>query len=126
GVIGVGFLAVAVMTGGAAYDICQSVGWKFGISKKPAQARRFYAAIAGFTIIGMAINFLGINPMKALVFAGIVQGFSTPLMLLIIFMTNNARIMGDNTNNRTVNVLGWITTAMIFAATIALVVTWIV
>ena len=115
------------MTGGAAYDLCQSMGWKYGLGKKPMQAKRFYIAIAGFTIVGMAINFLGINPMKALVFAGIVQGFSTPpLMLLIMFMTNNRTIMGDKVNSRGMNILGWITTATIFAASIALVITWLI
>jgi NRAMP (natural resistance-associated macrophage protein)-like metal ion transporter len=127
GVIGVGFLAVPVMTGGAAYDLCQTVGWKYGLNKRPAQAKRFYMAIAGFTLLGVAMNFLGFNPMKALVVAGIVQGFSTPpLMLLIMFMTNNRAIMGDRVNGRGINILGWITTVVIFAATVALVVTWIV
>jgi Mn2+/Fe2+ NRAMP family transporter len=127
GVIGVGFLAVPVMTGGAAYDLCQTVGWNFGLGKRPAQAKRFYGAIAGFTIIGITLNFFGINPMKALVFAGIVQGFSTPpLMLLIMLVTNSRRIMGDKVNGRAMNILGWITTLTIFAATTALVVTWII
>lgn len=122
--IGVGFLADPVMTGGAAYDLCQTIGWKYGLGKQPGQAKRFYGAIAAFTLVAMAINFLGINPMKALVLAGIVQGFSTPpLMLLIMFMTNNRGIMGDRINTPAMNILGWITTATIFAASIALLVT---
>ncbi len=126
GVIGVGFLAVPVMTGGAAYDLCQTVGWKYGLGKRPRQAPRFYGAIALFTLVGTALNFLGINPMKALVVAGIVQGFSTPpLMMLIMMMTNNRAIMGEKVNGRWMNILGWITTATIFSATVALVVTWI-
>jgi Mn2+/Fe2+ NRAMP family transporter len=127
GVIGVGFLAVPVMTGGAAYDLCQTVGWKYGLNKRPAQAKRFYAAIAAFTMLGAGLNFLGFNPMKALVIAGIVQGFSTPpLMLLIMFMTNNRSIMGDRVNGRGINALGWVTTIAIFAATIGLIITWII
>jgi Mn2+/Fe2+ NRAMP family transporter len=66
------------MTTGAAYDLCQSVGWKHGLYRKPGEAKKFYAAIAIFTLIAIALNFIGLNPMKALVFAGIVQGFSTP------------------------------------------------
>jgi Mn2+/Fe2+ NRAMP family transporter len=127
GVIGVGFLAVPVMTGGAAYDLCQTVGWKYGLNKRPAQAKRFYIAITVFTLLGVAMNYLGFNPMKALVVAGIVQGFSTPpLMLLIMFVTNNPAIMGDRVNGRAINVLGWITTAAIFAATLGLAISWIV
>jgi len=113
------------MTGGAAYDLCQTVGWKYGLNKRPAQAKRFYWAIGAFTLIAVGINFLGFNPMKALVIAGIVQGFSTPpLMLLIMFMTNNRDIMGDRVNGRAINILGWITTAVIFAASLGLVITW--
>ena len=127
GVIGVGFLAVPIMTTGAAYDLCQVVGWKHSLHAKPSEAKKFYGAIAGFTILAMSMNFLGFNPMKALVFSGVVQGFSTPpLLLLIMLMTNNRKIMGDRVNTLWLNVLGWITTAAIFAATIGLVVTWFI
>jgi NRAMP (natural resistance-associated macrophage protein)-like metal ion transporter len=126
GIIAVGFLAVPVMTTGAAYDLAQTVGWKHGLHAKPRQAKLFYAAITGFTAIAVCLNFFGFNPMKALVWAGIVQGFSTPaLLLLIMLMTNRRDIMGEHVNGRWINVLGWITTAAVFAATIGLVVTWI-
>lgn len=125
GVIGVGFLAVPVMTTGAAYDLCQSVGWKHGLYRKPAEAKKFYVAIAVFTLISIALNFFGINPMKALVLAGIVQGFSTPpLMLLILTMTNNRDLMGKRVNGKAINILAWITTVAIFAASVGLVICW--
>jgi len=127
GVVAVGFLAVPVMTTGAAYDLCQVLGWKHGLHAHPRDAKAFYAVIAGFTALAMALNFVGINPMKALVWAGIVQGFSTPpLMLLIMLLTGNRDIMGDRVNSRGLAILGWATTCAIFAATIGLVVTWIV
>ena len=127
GVIGVGFLAVPVMTTGAAYDLCQVVGWKHSLHAKPSEARKFYAAIGVFTILAMLMNFAGFNPMKALVFSGIVQGFSTPpLLLLIMLITNNRRIMGPRVNSFWLNVLGWITTVAIFAASIGLIVTWFI
>jgi NRAMP (natural resistance-associated macrophage protein)-like metal ion transporter len=95
GVIGVGFLAVPVMTIGAAYDLSQTFGWKHGLHVKPKEAKKFYIAITVFTFLAMGLNFFGINPMKALVWAGIVQGFSTPfLMLLVMLITNNRKIMG--------------------------------
>ncbi|MCU1272655.1 MAG: natural resistance-associated macrophage protein [Bryobacterales bacterium] len=126
GVIGVGFLAVPVMTTGAAYDLCQTFGWNHGLYRKPREAKKFYAAIATFTLMAMVLNFFGFNPMKALVWAGIVQGFSTPpLMLLIMLMTNKRSIMGQRVNGRAINVLGWITTALIFAASIGLIWSWI-
>ncbi len=126
GIIGVGFLAVPVMTTGAAYDLCQSAGWRNGLSHKPAEAKLFYAAITLFTLVAMGINFAHINPMRALVFAGIVQGFSTPpLMLLIMVMTNRRSIMGDQVNGRLINTLGWVTTALIFTASACLLFSYI-
>jgi NRAMP (natural resistance-associated macrophage protein)-like metal ion transporter len=126
GVVGVGFLAVPVMTTGAAYDLSQALGWRQGLHRRLREAKRFYAAIAGFTLVAMGMNFLGINPMKALVWAGIVQGFSTPpLMLLILRMTSNRAIMGNRANGPAMIVLGGITTVAIFAATVGLVASWI-
>jgi Mn2+/Fe2+ NRAMP family transporter len=126
GVIGVGFLAVPVMTIGAAYDLCQSFGWKHGLHVKPAEAKKFYAAIVMFSLLAMGLNFFGINPMKALVFAGIVQGFSTPfLMLVLMLITNNSKIVGRWKNTVAMNTLGWLTTAAMFAAATGLVVTWV-
>ena len=125
GVVGVGFLAVPVMISGAAYDISQSLGWKHSLHARPREAGKFYAAIAVITVVAVALNFIGLNPIKALVWAGIVQGFSTPpLLLLIMLMTNNHRIVGDQVNGRSLNVLGWLTTVAVFAATIGLVVSW--
>lgn len=127
GIISVGFLAVPIMTTGAAYDLCQALGWKHGLHFPPSQVKRFNAAIAIFTGLAMSLNFVGINPMKALVWSSVIQGVSTPfLMLLIMRITNNRKIMGRWVNTRWLNVIGWITTAAIFAASIGLFVTSLV
>ena len=126
GIIGVGFLAIPVMTTGAAYDLCQSAGWRNGLSQKPKDAKLFYSAITLFTLAAMGLNFLGINPMRALVVAGIVQGFSTPpLMLLIMIMTNRHSIMGNRVNGMLINILGWVTTVLIFAASACLILSYV-
>jgi Mn2+/Fe2+ NRAMP family transporter len=125
GVIGVGFLAVPVMTTGAAYDLAQIMGWRHSLHAKPREAAAFYGAIVAFTAIGVLMNFLGFNPMQALVWAGVVQGFSTPpLLLLIVLMTSSRRIMGDKVNSLPINLLAWATTLSIFAASGGLVVSW--
>jgi Mn2+/Fe2+ NRAMP family transporter len=122
GIVGVGFLAIPVMTTGAAYDVCQSFNSANGLHLRLRDGKIFYGTIAGVMLAAAAMNFLGINPMKGLVFAGVVQGFSTPpLMLIIVLMTNRRRIMGDKTNTLLANVLGWGTTAIISAASLALV-----
>jgi Mn2+/Fe2+ NRAMP family transporter len=115
------------MTTGAAYDICQTMDWTNGLHHKPSKAKKFYAAITVATLVAMGLNFIGINPMRALVVAGIVQGFQhLPLMMLIVFMTNKRSIMGDRVNGQAINILGWATTAVIISASASLVINWFV
>jgi Mn2+/Fe2+ NRAMP family transporter len=126
GIVGVGFLAVPVLTTGAAYNIAQAFGWRHSLAAKAREAVKFYVAIGLVTLVAVGLNFLGINPMRALVWAGVVQGFSAPpLLLLMMLMTNNRRIMGDQTNGLGTNILGWTTTAAVFLATAALVASWL-
>jgi Mn2+/Fe2+ NRAMP family transporter len=113
------------MITGAAYDLCQAVGWKSSLHAKPTEAKQFYGLIAAFMGLAVAINFLGFNPMKALVYSGVVQGFSTPpLLLLIMLMTSSRSIMGDKVNTMPLSILGWFTVAAIFCASFGLVATW--
>src|SRR5262249_44942411 len=122
----VGFLAVPIMTAGAAYDLCQTVGWRGDLHTPPRKAKAFYTTILIVTLIAMGMNFLGLNPIKALVWAGIVQGLSTPfLMFALMRMTNNRNIMGRWVNTKALNILGWATTAAIFAASAGLLLSWI-
>ena len=127
GVVAVGFLAVPVMTIGAAFDVCQSFGWKHGLHAKVHEAKPFYASIVIVGLMAIGLNFFHLNPMKALVYSGIVQGFSTPfLMLLVMHITNNRKIMGRWRNTRAMNILGWLTTAAMFSAAIGLIVTMLI
>ena len=114
GVVAVGFLAVPMMTTGAAYDLAQTAGWSYGLHKRPSQAREFYLAIVVISGIATALNFIGINPMKALVWAFL----DASLMFLIMLLTNDRRVMGDRTNGILINILGWVTTLLIFAAAV--------
>ena len=126
GVIGVGFLAIPVMTTGAAYDLVQGVGGKGSLHHKVTEARLFYGTIIVVTVLAVALKFLGFNPMKALVWSGIVQGFSVPpLLLVMMLMTNDKTMMHGKPNGLGTNVLGWVTTGATFAATGALVMTWL-
>ena len=125
GVVGVGFLAVPIMTTGAAYDVVQGMGREGSLHDQPTENRLFYGIIAAVTILAVGMNFLGFNPMKALVWSGIVQGFSVPpLLLIMMLLTNSRRVVGARTNGRVTNTLGWITTAVTFLCTAALVVSW--
>jgi Mn2+/Fe2+ NRAMP family transporter len=126
GIIGVGFLAVPVMTTGAAYDLVQGIGKRASLHENPDNNRLFYGVIAAVTAIAVGLNFLGFNPMRALVWSGIVQGFSVPpLLLVMMLLTNRRAVMGARINSRSANVLGWLTTAVTLLCAIALVVSWL-
>jgi Mn2+/Fe2+ NRAMP family transporter len=127
GVVGVGFLAVPIMTTGAAYDLVQSFGRRGSLHDKPRDARLFYGTIAGVTVVAVGLNCLGFNPMRMLVWSGVVQGFSVPpLLVLMLIMTNDRRMMGDKVNGRLTNLLGWTTAVITFLATGFLVASWII
>jgi Mn2+/Fe2+ NRAMP family transporter len=126
GVIGVGFLAVPIMTTGAAYDVVQGIGKHASLQQDPEDNRLFYGIIAAVTALAVAMNFLGFNPMRALVWSGIVQGFSVPpLLLIMMLLTNRRKVVGTRVNSRGTNLLGWTTTAVTFACTLALVASWL-
>jgi NRAMP (natural resistance-associated macrophage protein)-like metal ion transporter len=110
GFIGVGFLGVPVMTTGIAYAVTETFNWPRGLHHSPRRARRFYVLIGASTLIGMALNFLGINPIQALVGVAILNGLlMPPLLVLILLATNNPTVMGERTNGRGINALGWLT-----------------
>ncbi len=125
GLIGAGFLAVPILTGSAAYAVAEALGWKYGLDEKPRRAKLFYGVIAASTLIGMLINFVGINPITALFWTAVINGFlAPPLLIVIMLISNNKRIMGRRVNGWWANILGGLTTVVMFAAAIALVVTW--
>lgn len=126
GLIGSGFLAVPVLTGSVGYAVAEGFGWKYGLDEKPKRARKFYAIIAASTLVGMLMNFIGINPLSALFWTAVINGFlAPPLLVLLMLVSNNRKVLGQRVNGRGLNILGWLTTIVMFLAAIALVVTTI-
>lgn len=126
GIVAGGFLAVPVMTTGAANDLCQTFGWRYGLHAKPWEARRFYLVITAVTALAVALNFAGVNPFRALVWSGIVQGFSAPVLLaLILWLTNRRRVLGDKVNTWRANLVGGLALHVLCAAAAALVARWL-
>ena len=124
GLIGTGFLAVPILTGSSAYAVAEAFGWSHGFDKHLTRAKEFYWLIAASTLLGMLINFAGINPMKALFLTAVINGFlAPPLLILIMKVSNNREIMGERVNGKILNLTGWVTAAAMSAAAIALVVT---
>ncbi len=125
GLIGSGFLAVPILTGSSAYAIAEALGWKHGLDERPRRAKLFYAMIIVPTLIGTLVNFLGINPIRALFWTAVINGLlAPPLLVVIMFIVNNRRIMGERVNGGWANVVGWTTTIVMFAAAIGLILTW--
>ena len=125
GLIGAGFLAVPVLTGSSAYAVSETFGWKSGLDEKPGQAPRFYAIIAISTLIGMLINFVGINPIRALFWTAVLNGvISPPLLVVIMLVANNKKVMGKRVNGRFANIGGWTATIVMFSAAIGMLLTW--
>jgi Mn2+/Fe2+ NRAMP family transporter len=124
GLVGSGFLAVPILTGANGYAVCEAMGWRFGLDRKPAEAKRFYGIIALSTLAGTLINFLGFNPVAALFWTAVVNGFlAPPLLVIIMLIANKPEVMGQRTNGLALNVLGWTATALMGAAAVGLVVT---
>jgi Mn2+/Fe2+ NRAMP family transporter len=125
GLIGTGALAVPILTGSAAYAVAEALGWKYGLDRKPERAKQFYAVIVIATIIGMALDFLGINPIDALFLAAVINGLlAPPLLVLIMLISNRRDIMAARVNNGWTNVAGWATTVLMTTAALVLLVTW--
>jgi Mn2+/Fe2+ NRAMP family transporter len=124
GLIGSGILAVPILTGSAAYAVAETFGWKSGLDKKPSQAKEFYLVMGASTLAALFMNFLGINPVKALFWTAVINGFlAPPLLVVIMLIANNRKVMGERVNGLGLNVLGWATAALMFAAAVALVLT---
>lgn len=124
GLIGVGFLAVPVLTGSAAYAVAETFGWECKLDDKPREAKYFYAVIASSTLIGMLINFVGINPMSALFWTAVINGLvSPPLLIVIMLVSSNKKVMGDKVNGVGTNIVGWAAAVVMFAAAIGMLVT---
>src|SRR6202158_4790348 len=125
GLIGSGLLAVPVLTGSSAYAVTGALGGRYGFNQKPSRAKLFYGVIIASTLVGVLFNFIGINPIRALFLAAIINGFlAPPLLVVIMLVANNRQIMGDRVNGRCSNFLGWTTTMVMFVAAVALVLTW--
>jgi Mn2+/Fe2+ NRAMP family transporter len=123
GIIGTGLLAIPVLAGASAYAVAEMVGLKEGLSKKLGQAPVFYVVIAASTLIGMSLDWVGINPISALYYSAALNGLvAPPLMALIIMIANRKDIMGRFINSRLSNVLGWVIVLIMTLVGVALIV----
>ncbi len=122
GVIGTGFLAIPVLSGSLSYIITETFGWEQGLDKKFYQAKAFYIIIAISLLLGLSLNYIGLSPIKALIYSAILYGLTAPVIIAIILhISNNAKIMGKFTNGRVSNILGFTTLFLMTIAAVILV-----
>ncbi len=125
GLIGAGLLGVPVLTGSAAYAVAETFNWKEGLDEKPWAAKRFYIMIAASTLVGIAVGFIGADPITALFYTAVINGVvAPPLLVIIMLIANNKKVMGKRTNGAFANVVGWFAAALMFVAAIAMFATW--
>jgi Mn2+/Fe2+ NRAMP family transporter len=108
GIIGTGLLAIPVLAGAASYGLSEAFGWKEGLHKNLHQAKSFYGVMIFAVLVGLAINFIGIDPIKALIYSAVINGLvAPPILALIVLLSSNRKIMGDWVNRPVLSWAGW-------------------
>jgi len=122
GVIGTGLLAIPVLSGSLSYIFTETFGWKDGLDKKFNKAKAFYIIISISLILGLLLNYIGLSPIKALIYSAVLYGLTAPVLIAIILhISNNKKIMGKNTNGKKANILGFTTLILMTVAAVVLV-----
>lgn len=122
GVIGTGLIAIPVLSGSLSYIFTETFGWEQGLDKKFHEAKGFYVIIAISLLLGLSLNYVGITPIQSLIYTAILYGLTAPVLIAIILhISNNKKIMGDNVNGRISNILGFAALIIMSVAAIILV-----
>ncbi|HEX3554334.1 MAG TPA: Nramp family divalent metal transporter [Thermoanaerobaculia bacterium] len=121
GIIGCGLLAVPVLAGSAAYGMGEAFGWHVGLGRKFRRAKAFYAAIIAATLVGTGLNFVHIDPIKALFWSAVINGVAAvPIMVMIMLVASRRSAMGDFKVHAGLKAVGWLATAVMAAAAVGM------
>ena len=125
GIIGTGLLAVPVLAGSAAYAVAEAFRWRIGLGRPLLKARGFYAILTVATLLGLALNFTPIDPIKALFWSAVINGvIAVPIMIVIMLMASRLDVMGQFVVKPYLRILGWLATAVMAVAVLAMAATW--
>jgi len=120
GILGMGMLAIPVLAGSSAYAISESMGKRQGLNSKLKQGYAFYGSIIISMLVGLGLNFIGLNPIRALIYSAVLNGIVAPIIIVqIVMIANNKRLMGVWKNRRMSNIIGWITVLLMTASGLA-------
>jgi Mn2+/Fe2+ NRAMP family transporter len=125
GLLGAGMLGVPVLAGSCAYAIAEAAQWKGSLAKRFHFARPFYGVIVIAMLIGLALDYAGFNAVKMLFWSAVLNGvLAPPLIVIVLLLTNSRKVMGVRSNPVWLSGLGWITVAVMTAASLAMFATW--
>jgi NRAMP (natural resistance-associated macrophage protein)-like metal ion transporter len=121
GIVGTGLLAVPILAGSAAYAVAESRRWPIGLGLPLLKARGFYAIVSVATMLGVALDFTGVDPIKALIWSAVINGvIAVPIMVVMMLLVAKPEVMGTFTARRRLKALGWFATAVMAAAVVAM------
>jgi NRAMP (natural resistance-associated macrophage protein)-like metal ion transporter len=122
GLIGTGILGVPVLAGSSAYAIAEALKWrKASLDEQPKMAARFYAVFGVALILGMALNYFGLDAVKMLFWSAVANGvLAPPLIVLLVLLTSDRKVMGRHVNNRLLTAMGWLTAAVMTGCAVAM------
>ena len=120
--VGTGVLAVPVLAGSCAYAIAEAAIWRdASLNERGSEAPKFYGVIVVAMLIGLALDFAGLNAVKMLFWSAVLNGvLAPPLVVLVVMLSSDPKVMGQRINSRTANVLGWICAAAMTIAAMAM------
>jgi NRAMP (natural resistance-associated macrophage protein)-like metal ion transporter len=121
GLIGTGMLGVPVLAGAAAYAIAEARAWRGTLEDRPRLAGKFYAVVAAAMLLGVGLQYFGINAVKMLFWAAVLNGvLAPPLIVLVVLLTSSRKVMGDHVNPLVLKWLGWTTAGIMAVAAVAM------
>ena len=124
GLIGTGMLGIPVLAGAAAYAVAEAAAWRGTLEDRPPLSKKFYAVIAAAMLLGLVLDYLGIDAVKMLFWSAVLNGvLAAPLIVIVVLLTSSKKIMGTRVNSTILKILGWATAAIMAAAAIAMFVT---
>ena len=123
GILGVGLLAIPILAGSASYAISEAFNWKTGLYRKLKQATSFYGVIIIAMVLGIVLNFVGLDPIKALIYSAVLNGVISPIILfLIVRLGSNEEVMGRFKNKKIGNIIGWFTVILLAVVSIGTII----
>ncbi len=123
GIIGTGLLAIPVLAGSTSYAISESFSWKYGLNREPREAYAFYGIIIISMLLGIILNLVNLDPIKALIYTAVINGIVAPVILFpIVHISSSKKIMQEHVNGRVTAWLGWLITVIMLIAGLATII----